>query len=68
MHPRVIDHCFFVLFCFVLPVFLLIVLCMLKFRSLNGEGMFNWRLVLDFEYLPTEDAIVVWSLSNAKRV
>jgi hypothetical protein len=26
--------------------------------------MFNWRLVFDFEYLPTEDVIVVRKKSN----
>eukprot|EP00052_Salpingoeca_macrocollata_P020806 m.175674 g.175674 ORF g.175674 m.175674 type:complete len:2346 (-) comp21363_c0_seq2:105-7142(-) len=29
------------------------------YRSLNGEGMFNWRLLFDFDYLPAEDALVV---------
>jgi hypothetical protein len=29
------------------------------YRSLNGEGMFNWRLKFPFQYLPTEDKIVV---------
>ena len=33
-------------------------------RSLNGEGMFNWRMVLDFEYIPSEDCIVVKKKTN----
>ena len=28
------------------------------FRSLTGEGNFNWRFVWDFEYLPAEEMIV----------
>lgn len=28
------------------------------YRSLNGEGNFNWRFVFDFEYLPAENLIV----------
>lgn len=28
------------------------------FRSLNGEGNFNWRFIFDFEYLPAEEKIV----------
>lgn len=33
-------------------------------RSLNGEGMFNWRLTYQFHYLPTEDKIVVHKKKN----
>lgn len=29
------------------------------YRSLNGEGNFNWRMVWDFDYLMTEDMMVV---------
>eukprot|EP00051_Salpingoeca_urceolata_P011456 m.141941 g.141941 ORF g.141941 m.141941 type:complete len:2152 (+) comp17129_c0_seq1:436-6891(+) len=28
------------------------------YRSLNGEGMFNWRMVFPIEYLATEDCLV----------
>ncbi|CAF0876645.1 unnamed protein product [Brachionus calyciflorus] len=28
------------------------------FRSLNGEGKFNWRFIFDFEYLPAEEMII----------
>ncbi|KAI6649404.1 Myoferlin [Oopsacas minuta] len=28
------------------------------YRSMNGEGMFNWRLVFPFKYLPIEQEIV----------
>jgi hypothetical protein len=28
------------------------------YRSLNGEGNFNWRFIFDFEYLPNEEKIV----------
>ena len=30
----------------------------IHYRSLTGEGNFNWRLVFDFEYLPAETRIV----------
>lgn len=29
------------------------------YRSMDGEGNFNWRLVFPFEYLPAENIIVV---------
>ena len=29
------------------------------FRSLDGEGNFNWRFVFPFDYLPAENCIVV---------
>ncbi|RWS11387.1 otoferlin-like protein [Dinothrombium tinctorium] len=29
------------------------------YRSLTGEGNFNWRFIFPFEYLPAEDRIVV---------
>lgn len=38
------------------------------YRSLNGEGNFNWRLIFPFGYIPAEGEIVVkkkehfWSL------
>ena len=29
------------------------------YRSLNGEGNFNWRFIFHFDYVPTEEVIVV---------
>ena len=29
------------------------------YRSLNGEGNFNWRMNFEFDYLPTEEKLVV---------
>ena len=29
------------------------------YRSLDGEGNFNWRLVFPFEYIPQEKVMVV---------
>ena len=29
------------------------------YRSLTGEGNFNWRFVFPFEYLPAEEKIVI---------
>ena len=29
------------------------------YRSMDGEGNFNWRLIFPFEYLPAEDIIVI---------
>ena len=29
------------------------------YRSLSGEGRFNWRFIFDFEYLPAEKLILV---------
>ncbi|CAG2103855.1 unnamed protein product, partial [Medioppia subpectinata] len=31
----------------------------IHYRSLTGEGNFNWRFVFPFEYLPAEDKIVI---------
>ena len=28
-------------------------------RSLNGDGMFNWRMVFPFEYSETEEKVIV---------
>lgn len=28
------------------------------YRSMNGEGKFNWRFIFDFDYLPSEEMIV----------
>ena len=30
----------------------------IHYRSLDGEGNFNWRFIFDFEYLPAEQMIV----------
>ena len=29
------------------------------YRSLDGEGNFNWRFVFPFEYIPSEQEMVV---------
>lgn len=29
------------------------------YRSLDGDGNFNWRFVFDFEYLPAEQLCLV---------
>ena len=29
------------------------------YRSMNGEGNFNWRLVFPFSYMPAEKIMVV---------
>ena len=29
------------------------------FRSMDGEGNFNWRFCFPFEYMPAEDCMVV---------
>ena len=29
------------------------------YRSMDGEGNFNWRMVFPFEFLPAENIIVV---------
>lgn len=29
------------------------------FRSLNGEGNFNWRMIFPFEYIPEENVMVI---------
>lgn len=31
----------------------------IHYRSLTGEGNFNWRFVFPFEYLPAEEKIVI---------
>ena len=42
------------------------------YRSMDGTGMFNWRFVFPFEYLPAEGAMVVrkkehfWSLDTTE--
>jgi len=42
------------------------------YRSLDGEGNFNWRFVFPFDYLPAEEAMVVkrkehfWSLDETE--
>ncbi|XP_068440047.1 myoferlin-like isoform X2 [Clinocottus analis] len=42
------------------------------YRSLDGDGNFNWRLVFDFEYLPAEQLCLVskkeqfWSLDKTE--
>ncbi|TNN74621.1 Myoferlin [Liparis tanakae] len=42
------------------------------YRSLDGDGNFNWRLIFDFEYLPAEQLCLVskkeqfWSLDNTE--
>ena len=43
------------------------------YRSMDGEGMFNWRLVFPFLYLPAEQEIVIkkkdhfWSLDKTEK-
>ena len=34
------------------------------FRSLTGEGNFNWRMTYDFEYLKAEQKVVAFSKKN----
>lgn len=29
------------------------------YRSMDGEGNFNWRFVFPFEYLPAEETMVI---------
>ena len=29
------------------------------YRSLDGEGNFNWRFVFEFDYLPSEHVMVI---------
>jgi len=29
------------------------------YRSMDGEGNFNWRFVFPFEYIPSEQVMVV---------
>jgi len=42
------------------------------YRSLDGEGNFNWRFVFPFDYLPEEENVVVqrkekfWSLDKTE--
>ncbi|VDL89995.1 unnamed protein product [Schistocephalus solidus] len=43
------------------------------YRSLNGEGNFNWRLIFPFQYIPAENELVVskkehfWSLDKTEK-
>lgn len=43
------------------------------YRSLNGEGNFNWRLLFPFGYIPAENELVVskkehfWSLDKTEK-
>ena len=43
-------------------------------RSMDGEGMFNWRMVFPFKYMPEEKVMVVekkehfWSLDKTKQI
>ena len=43
------------------------------YRSLNGEGNFNWRLIFPFGYIPAENELVVskkehfWSLDTTEK-
>ena len=43
------------------------------YRSMDGEGMFNWRLVFPFKYLPAEQEIVIkkkehfWNLEGTEK-
>ena len=43
------------------------------YRSMNGEGMFNWRLIFPFKYLPIEQEIVInekehfWKLDGTEK-
>ena len=30
----------------------------IHYRSMNGEGNFNWRMVFDFDFLPAQNLIV----------
>ena len=42
------------------------------FRSLGGEGNFNWRFVFPFDYLPEEENVIImkkehiWSLDKTE--
>ena len=36
------------------------------FRSLTGEGNFNWRMVYKFDYLPAEQKIVIFERVRTK--
>ena len=42
------------------------------YRSLDGDGNFNWRFVFPFEYMPAEQCLVVkkkehfWSLDETE--
>ena len=31
----------------------------IHYRSLDGEGNFNWRFVFQFDYLPQEKVVVI---------
>ncbi|KAL4231637.1 hypothetical protein ACF0H5_009217 [Mactra antiquata] len=45
----------------------------IHYRSLNGEGNFNWRFVFPFEFMPAENCMVVkkkekfWSLDETEQ-
>lgn len=42
------------------------------YRSMDGEGNFNWRFVFDFDYLPSEQMVYIkkkehfWSLDDSE--
>lgn len=44
----------------------------IHYRSMDGEGNFNWRFVFNFNYLPAEQTMVVkkkehfWSLDETE--
>jgi len=44
------------------------------YRCMDGEGMFNWRMVFPFKYMPEEKVMVVekkehfWSLDQTKQM
>lgn len=44
----------------------------IHYRSMDGDGNFNWRFVFDFNYLPAEQTMVVkkkehfWSLDETE--
>lgn len=40
--------------------------CLYSYRSLNGEGNFNWRLKFKFSYYPAEQKLVVITLIMLK--
>lgn len=44
----------------------------IHYRSMDGDGNFNWRFVFDFNYLPAEESVVInkkehfWSLDETE--
>ena len=44
----------------------------IHYRSLDGEGNFNWRFMFDFDYMPAERTVVAkkkehfWSLNETE--